>query len=68
MTKSIKYGKVVYNFLDNSRDNIEIGTDKTELYIDFSEVLFAPVVFLTHENVKDLIKVLQEFSETGELK
>jgi hypothetical protein len=79
MTKSIENGKVVYNFLDVDRWNIEINTSNQILYF---ETIYTTQKFksdrtilinntikmgITQETAKDLIKVLQEFAETGEL-
>jgi hypothetical protein len=80
MTKSTKYGKVIYNFLDHTRDNVEIT------YLQITKPIIQNIIDmqlkydidcdcdcvtsirLTQETAKDLIKVLQEFAETGELK
>lgn len=66
MTKSNKDGKVVYNFLDEDRDNfeiIEIG-NTLSIYYNGNKC----ILNLNQTITKDLIKVLQEFSETGKLK
>jgi hypothetical protein len=65
MTKSIKNGKVVYNFLDVENFNIKVSVpNKQMIRFDFPNDCY----FITPKTAKDLIKVLQEFAETGELK
>jgi hypothetical protein len=80
MTKSTKNGKVIYNFLDESRDNIEItywqikkpiceNIISLNLPADIdSDCDCVTSIRLNQETAKDLIKVLQEFVVTGELK
>lgn len=75
MTKSTKHGKVVYNFLDNNRDNVVILQDA---WVENGKPIYpllnilAPAnkdeFFIDRETAADLIKVLQEFVDTGELK
>lgn len=70
MTKSTKKGEVVYNFLDADRYNVEllILNQSLKNVIRFELSLFTDYVDITQETAKDLIKVLQEFVDTGELK
>jgi hypothetical protein len=64
MTKSIKNGKAVYNFLDTQRRNNEVSIQGQHLWIENKDMILP----INQETAKDLIKVLQEFAETGELK
>jgi hypothetical protein len=64
MTKSTKNGKVVYNFLDKLRCNVECKFENSALWLSNDET----IIFINQETANDLIKVLQEFAETGELK
>lgn len=70
MTKSTKNGQVVYNFLDTDRYNVELST-ATKLHkniIRFELGLYTDYMEIDQSTAKDLIKILQEFVEIGELK
>lgn len=74
MTKSTKNGKVVYNFLDNGRDNVEISYHSANvLNIALPEEMDCECgcvtnMLINQTTAKNLIKVLQEYVDTGELK
>ena len=75
MTKSIKNGKAVYNFLDIANDNVEILFYRNDKLLKINlpyemdcECGCVTDMVINQETAKDLIKVLQEFAETGELK
>jgi c-di-AMP phosphodiesterase-like protein len=66
MTKSTKNKKTVYNYLDKDRYNIELSCKNKIIYlIDYKNRI---LMNLTQQNAKDLIPILNEFAETGELK
>jgi hypothetical protein len=66
MTKSTKNKKTIYNYLDKDRYNIELSCKNKIIYlIDYKNRL---LMNLTQQNAKDLIPILNEFAETGELK
>jgi c-di-AMP phosphodiesterase-like protein len=66
MTKSTKNKKTIYNYLDKDRYNIELSCKNNIIYlIDYKNRL---LMNLTQQNAKDLIPILNEFAETGELK
>lgn len=74
MTKSTKNGKVIYNFLDADRDNVQISYRFDNVLniasregVDCCSGCLTNIL-INQTTAKDLIKVLQEFVETGELK
>jgi hypothetical protein len=66
MTKSTKNGKAVYNFLDAHRFNIEISSSNN--YIHFADYKNKMMFNINQTTANELIKVLKEFVNTGELK
>lgn len=67
MTKSIEYGIIFYNFVDIANQKISILKCDNELLFGNDEIEEI-ILGLNQQTAKDLIKVLQEFAETGELK
>jgi c-di-AMP phosphodiesterase-like protein len=66
MTKSTKNKKTIYNYVDKDRYNIELSCKNKIIYlIDYKNRI---LMNLTQQNAKDLIPILNEFAETGELK
>lgn len=66
MTKSTKNKNTIYNYLDKDRYNIELSCKNKIIYlIDYKNRI---LMNLTQQNAKDLIPILNEFAETGELK
>jgi hypothetical protein len=66
MTKSTKNGKVVYNFLDGYRNNIEISFNDNYLY--FADYENETVLHINQTTANELIKILKEFVLTGDIK
>ena len=66
MTKSIKNNKAIYNFLDNNRLNLEISCLNKNLII--ADYNYGIMLNISQETANELIKVLNEFVEAGELK
>lgn len=66
MTKSIKNNKAIYNFLDNNRLNLEISSLNKNLII--ADYNYGIMLNINQETANELIKVLNEFVEAGELK
>lgn len=66
MTKSIKNNKAIYNFLDNNRLNLEISCLNKNLII--ADYNYGIMLNINQETANELIKILNEFVEAGELK
>jgi hypothetical protein len=66
MTKSIKNNKAIYNFLDNNRLNLEISSLNKNLII--ADYNYGIMLNINQETANELIKVLNEFVDAGELK
>ena len=66
MTKSIKNNKAIYNFLDNNRLNLEISCLNKNLII--ADYNYGIMLNISQETANELIKVLNEFVDAGELK
>lgn len=66
MTKSIKNNKAIYNFLDNNRLNLEISSLNKNLII--ADYNYGIMLNINQETANELIKILNEFVEAGELK
>ena len=66
MTKSIKNNKAIYNFLDNNRLNLEISCLNKNLII--ADYNYGIMLNINQETANELIKVLNEFVDAGELK
>jgi hypothetical protein len=66
MTKSIKNNKAIYNFLDNNRLNLEISSLNKNLII--ADYIYGIMLNINQETANELIKVLNEFVDAGELK
>ena len=66
MTKSIKNNKAIYNFLDNNRLNLEISCLNKNLII--ADYNYGIMLNISQETANELIKILNEFVEAGELK
>ena len=66
MTKSIKNNKAIYNFLDNNRLNLEISCLNKNLII--ADYNYGIMLNINQETANELIKILNEFVELGELK
>lgn len=66
MTKSIKNNKAIYNFLDNNRLNLEISSLNKNLII--ADYNYGIMLNINQETANELIKVLNQFVEAGELK
>ena len=66
MTKSIKNNKAIYNFLDNNRLNLEISCLNKNLII--ADYNYGIMLNINQKTANELIKILNEFVEAGELK
>lgn len=66
MTKSIKNNKAIYNFLDNNRLNLEISSLNKNLII--ADYNYGIMLNINQETANELIKVLNQFVDAGELK
>jgi hypothetical protein len=66
MTKSIKNRKAIYTFLDGERFNIELGCTDNKMY--FAEQNYRVLFNINQTTANELIKVLKEFVNTGDLK
>lgn len=66
MTKSIKNNKAIYNFLDNNRLNLEISCLNKNLII--ADYNYGIMLNINQETANELIKILNEFVDAGELK
>jgi hypothetical protein len=66
MTKSFKNGKAIYNFLDGERFNIELGCVDNKMY--FAEQNYKILFNISQTTANELIKVLKEFVNTGDLR
>ncbi len=66
MTKSIKNNKAIYNFLDNNRLNLEISSLNKNLII--ADYNYGIMLNINQETANELIKILNEFVDAGELK
>lgn len=67
MKKSIEYGHVIYHFFDTENDKISIFKNGNHLFFG-NDNIKELILGLNQQTARDLIKVLQEFADTGELK
>ena len=68
MTKSTKHGYAVYNFLDVDRDNFTIDAIDGLLSIYNVGIETNTVMAINQTTANELIKVLKEFVNTGDLR